>query len=86
MVGDNTLTTADAHTELGRLVAEYPGIFILVPPEDSASLKEVLLSALSKNEACSGKNTVAREYAERFLSKNVALLEFESMLLGKNDL
>ncbi|MCL1926173.1 MAG: WcaI family glycosyltransferase, partial [Syntrophorhabdaceae bacterium] len=44
-VGGAALVTADAHTELGRLVTEYPGIFILVPPEDPASLKEALLSA-----------------------------------------
>ncbi|MCL1925700.1 MAG: hypothetical protein FWF95_01010, partial [Syntrophorhabdaceae bacterium] len=80
--GGAALVTADAHTELGRLVAEYPGIFILVPPEDSVSLKEALLSALSANGAELGKNTVAREYAERFLSKDIVLLEFEGMLFS----
>ena len=81
-VGGTAIVTAEADTELGRLAAEYPGIFILVPPEDSASLKEALLSALSANGAEPGKNKVARKYAEQFLSKGVILPKFESMLFG----
>ena len=80
--GGTAIVTADADTELGRLAAEHPGIFILVPPEDSASLNKALLSALSAKGAGPGKNVIAREYAEKFFSKDIVLSEFESMLFN----
>ena len=38
--GGTAVVTADADTELGRLAAEHPGIFVLVPPEDPDALRK----------------------------------------------
>ena len=83
-VGGVALVTADTDTELGRLAVEHPGIFILVPPEDSVSLTKALLSALSANGAGLDKNVIAREYAEKFLSKDIVLSRFEDTLFSLN--
>ena len=81
-VGGTAIVTSDTNTELGLLAEEHPGIFILTPPEDPASLKKALLSALSASGAAPGKNMVAREYAEKFLSKDIVLSKFEGMLFS----
>ncbi len=78
--GGTAVVTADADSEPGRLAAEHPGIFLLVPPEDPASFREALRSALSG--AGAGGNRVAREYAEKILSKDIVLAEFEGMLFS----
>jgi colanic acid biosynthesis glycosyl transferase WcaI len=76
--GGTAIVTADADSELGCLAAEHPGIFVLVPPEDPASFVVALRSVLSG--AGGGMNRVAREYAEKFLSRDIVLAEFEGML------
>jgi colanic acid biosynthesis glycosyl transferase WcaI len=84
--GGTAIVTADAETELGRLASEHPGIAVLVSPEDPPLFRKALLSSLSGAGPASGaaENRVAREYAERYLSKNIVLSEFEGMLsLGK---
>lgn len=78
------VVTADADTELGRLAAEHPGLFVLVPPEDPVLFREALRTALSAAGAGDGAevNRAAREYAEKYLSKDVVLEEFEGMLFS----
>ncbi len=78
--GGTAVITADGDTELGRLVAEHPGIAVLVPPEDSGLLRKALLEALSAPGAGAGKNRLAREYAIRYLSKDGVLFQVEGML------
>lgn len=82
--GGTAVVTGDADSELGRLAAEHPGIFVLVPPEDPASFREALRSALSAVGAGDGAgvNRAAREYAEKFLSKDIVLADFEGMLFS----
>jgi colanic acid biosynthesis glycosyl transferase WcaI len=78
--GGTAVITADENTELGRLVIENPGIAVLAPPEDRARFREALLAALSRQGDDSGKNPVARAYAERHLAADVVLPRFERML------
>jgi colanic acid biosynthesis glycosyl transferase WcaI len=80
--GGTAVVTADGETELGRLAAEYPGIMLLVPPEDPASFRGALLSVLTGGGAAAEGNRVAREYAERFLAKEPVLKQFEGKLLS----
>ncbi len=79
-VGGTAIITAEEDTGLGRLVAEHPGIAVLVPPENPPLFREALLAALSGTGTGAGKNRVARDYAERFLSKEKVLSRFECML------
>ena len=81
--GGTAIITADEDTELGRLVMENPGIAVLVPPENPTLFRRALLAALSRTATDAGKNRVAREYAERFLAKEIVLSQFEKMLFGE---
>jgi colanic acid biosynthesis glycosyl transferase WcaI len=81
--GGTAIITADEDTELGRLVMENPGIAVLVPPENPTLFRRALLAALSRTTTDAGKNRVAREYAERFLAKEIVLSQFEKMLFGE---
>ena len=81
--GGTAIITADEDTELGRLVMENPGIAVLVPPENPVLFREALLAALSRTATDAGENRVAREYAERFLAKEIVLSQFEKMLFGE---
>jgi colanic acid biosynthesis glycosyl transferase WcaI len=78
--GGTAIITADEDTELGRLVAENPGIGILVPPEDPARFREALLAALLNRRGADGSNPIARKYAEQHLAADVVLPRFERML------
>jgi putative colanic acid biosynthesis glycosyltransferase WcaI len=78
--GGTAVITADEDSDLGRLVAENPGIAVLVPPEKPALFREALAHALSRNGADAGKNRVARAYAESCLAKDFVLTQFEGML------
>ena len=81
--GGTAIITADEDTELGRLVMENPGIAVLVPPENPTLFRSALLAALSRTATDAGENRVAREYAERFLAKEIVLSQFETMLSGE---
>lgn len=70
-VGGHALITAEADTELGELVEEFPGIARRVEPESLADLVAGLESGLAVEAR--GENHVARIYAESFLRKDSAL-------------
>jgi colanic acid biosynthesis glycosyl transferase WcaI len=78
--GGTAIITADAETELGRLVIDNPGIAVLVPPENRARLQEALLAALKNKGESPGINLVARKYAERYLAADVVLSQLDRML------
>lgn len=75
-VGGNAVITAEADTELGRLVDEYPGIYTAVEPEDVNAFCAGLDIELAK----SGVNHVARDYAEKNLNKEAILSRFRDDL------
>jgi colanic acid biosynthesis glycosyl transferase WcaI len=74
--GGNAVITAEADTELGRLVDEYPGIYTVVEPEDVSAFCAGLDIELAK----SGVNSVARDYAEKNLNKEAILSRFRDDL------
>jgi colanic acid biosynthesis glycosyl transferase WcaI len=74
--GGNAVITAEADTELGRLVDEYPGIYTAVEPEDV----DAFCAGLDIELAKSGVNHVAREYAENNLNKEAILSRFRDDL------
>jgi colanic acid biosynthesis glycosyl transferase WcaI len=74
--GGNAVITAEADTELGRLVEEYPGIYTAVEPEDVNAFCAGLDIELAK----SGVNHVARDYAEKNLNKEAILSRFRDDL------
>ena len=76
--GGNAVITAEADTELGRLVKEYPGIYSCVEPENVESFCQGLETELAKT----GVNSVAREYAEKNLNKEAILGRFREDLLS----
>jgi colanic acid biosynthesis glycosyl transferase WcaI len=75
-VGGNAVITAEANTELGRLVDEYPGIFNAVEPEDVNAFCAGLDIELDN----SGVINVARDYAEKNLNKEAILSRFRDDL------
>jgi colanic acid biosynthesis glycosyl transferase WcaI len=75
-VGGNAVITAEANTELGRLVDEYPGIYTAVEPEDV----NAFCTGLDLEFAKSGVNHVARDYAEKNLNKEAILSRFRDDL------
>jgi len=74
-IGGYSLVTAEKYTELGLLSEKYPGIYQRVEPENVALFVEALHEMLEKRSQ--GINNVAREYALKFLSKNIVLSDFE---------
>jgi colanic acid biosynthesis glycosyl transferase WcaI len=74
--GGNAVITAEADTELGRLVDEYPGIYTVVEPEDVSAFCAGLDIELAK----SGVNNTARDYAEKNLNKEAILSRFRDDL------
>lgn len=70
--GGNAVITAEPDTSLGQLCADYPGIATLVAPESAAELSRGIRAAL----ALPRRNSVAIEYAKRFLSKERILSDF----------
>jgi colanic acid biosynthesis glycosyl transferase WcaI len=74
--GGNAVITAEAGTELGRLIDEYPGIYTAVEPEDV----NAFCSGLDIELAKSGVNHVARDYAEKNLNKEAILSRFRDDL------
>lgn len=74
--GGNAVVTAEAHTELGKLAVEYPGIYTCVEPENVDAFCEGLDIELAKT----GINTIARQYAEENLNKDAILSRFRKDL------
>ena len=71
-VGGNAVITADRDTTLGALCLKFDGIATLVEPESTAALHDGILSSLNMPEF----NSIARQYAEDYLDKNVVLTRF----------
>ncbi len=72
--GGHAIVTAEAHTELGQIVAKYPGIYDCVEPENTAAFINGLTHLLSRD--LSSHNTVARQFAEQFLDKQQIIDKF----------
>ena len=79
-VGGFSVITADAHTELGKLVLNNPGIAELVEPESSNALIAAIKRLLCKPVSIPHYNHVAREYAERNLSTDSIMTMVENRL------
>jgi colanic acid biosynthesis glycosyl transferase WcaI len=77
-VGGHALITAEAGTELGRLVQEFPGIATCVEPESLDAFCLGLDAVISRNT--NAVNTIAREYALTFLNQTAVLGRFEAQL------
>ena len=77
-IGGYSLITAEKHTELRLLPEKYPGIYQCVEPENVSLFVGALHEILEKK--CDDINNVAREYALKFLSKNIVLSDFEEYL------
>lgn len=76
--GGHAIVTAEAHTELGQIAAKYPGIYDCVEPENTAAFIESLQSLLDKE--LTQPNSIARGFAEQFLSKKQIIDQFVSDL------
>lgn len=72
-VGGNAIVTAEKQTELGKIAEMYPGIYRLIPPEDSSSLTRAISEFLSQDKVI---NNTARSYALKNLDKNAVLSKY----------
>lgn len=79
-VGGNSVITATRDTTLGSLCVEYDGIATLVDPESVPALHDGILAALSM----SYPNTIAQEYANEHLDKDVILRRFITGIVRGN--
>jgi colanic acid biosynthesis glycosyl transferase WcaI len=77
-VGGYSIITADADTELGRLVRENPGIATLIEPENTEELVTAIMELALKSQNQNGNyNHIARRYAEENIGKESVLGKFE---------
>lgn len=72
--GGHAIVTAEAHTELGQIVAKYPDIYDCVEPENTDAFIAGLNTLLSRD--LTQPNSVARGFAEQFLNKNQIIDQF----------
>ena len=72
--GGHALVTADQDTELGQLAQRYPGIYTLVPPEDTNAFIDGIQRCLDLDTKRT--NWIARKYAEENLNKHVIIDRF----------
>lgn len=72
--GGHALVTAEKNTELGQIAAKHLGIFTCVEPENTDAFIAGLSQMLAFNT--SEHNSVAREFAEKFLAKDKILDQF----------
>ena len=75
--GGTALITADPDTELGRLIEKFPGIGVLVEPEDVSAFIEGVDLAIEKQKASGYPNPSSREYAENYLNIHKILKSLE---------
>jgi colanic acid biosynthesis glycosyl transferase WcaI len=78
--GGFSIITADKQTELGQFVLTNPGIAELVEPENKHALIQTISGMLSRLGLAHDFNTVARNYAERYLAIDVVMKNFENKL------
>lgn len=74
--GGHALITAEADTELGLLVEQYPGIALRVEPELLDEFCDGLNRALRRGGGSA--NDIARGYALEYLARDSLLKKFES--------
>ena len=75
--GGYSVITAEAHTELGKLAEQHPGIYTCVEPENLNAFCDGLEAELDRARDV---NAVARAYAEQNLNKEAILKRFFSDL------
>ncbi|HHT0105257.1 TPA: glycosyltransferase WbuB [Raoultella planticola] len=71
-IGGNAVITAETQTELGQLVNKYPGVAVLVEPENASSLADGLIHALTLPRY----NDIAMRYAHEQLDKDEILKNY----------
>lgn len=72
--GGHALVTAEPDTELGKISTMWPGIYVLVDPENTEDFIDALKKYLEKDTTKS--NMVARKYACEFLNKDKVIDQF----------
>ena len=78
--GRPTIATADAGTELHRVLTEHDAGDV-VPPEDPVALAQALLRSSEAPARRTEMGWNARRYAERYLDKDAILARFEHELV-----
>ena len=78
--GRPVLATANAGTELGRVVARDAACGLVVPPEDAVAMAQALRALVADPARRTEMGANGRRYAERELSKDTILRRFESQL------
>ena len=75
--GGYAIVSAEVDTELGILNDRYPGIIERVEPEDSISITASIKKILNYNNSY---NSIAREYAIKYLKKDNILIDLYKKL------
>lgn len=79
--GGHALITAEQDTELGLLCKNFPGIAQRVEPENLLEFTQALTALLKQiNVKQHNSNQQARQYAEKYLTKEQVLQQFEQDL------
>jgi len=77
--GGAALITADAATELGRLIERHPGIAVRVEPENPDALLSAITSLIDDDDKRRMCGSIARRYAREHLCTDGILSEFETL-------
>lgn len=79
--GGASIITADAETELGKLVRNNPGIAVRVEPENPDLLLSAIVSLLDDQERRRAMGLIARRYAESNISMENVLSKIEEKVI-----
>jgi colanic acid biosynthesis glycosyl transferase WcaI len=82
--GGVALVTTEPDTALGQLKAKFPDIFFTIPPEDVDALVKAIVDIyfqMRKEKCIKLPYAAAREFAEKFLSKEMILSSFGEHLM-----
>ena len=74
-VGGYAIVTAEENTELGLIHSKFPGIYNLIEPENEFLLFEAIVSSYANSDRAR-YNSVARDYAEKYLIKDSIIDNF----------
>ncbi|MEP4891149.1 MAG: glycosyltransferase WbuB [Aliiglaciecola sp.] len=77
--GGHAIVTAEAHTELGRIELQQPGIYECIEPESADTLVTSIENAIQKDT--NKHNEVARQFALSYLDKNTIIDNFLNKLV-----
>lgn len=80
--GGHAVITADPNTELGKLCALHEGIAVLAEPENAAALVAGINSVLKRSDTQGCYNSIARNYAEKYLNRDAILDAVEGRWLA----